>query len=136
MIQKTDIEVSCEDKKNKANYYSYQKKYYDTNAEYLRKTARERSKMRYDNDIEFKELKKEKMRELAKIRLQNPEYKARHNNLMKERYRNDTEYRVRIQTNALNRARNPEIKEQSNQRKRLEYAIGKDNADLINTIIH
>lgn len=92
--------------------------------------------MRYDNDIEFKELKKEKMRELAKIRLQNPEYKARHNNLMKERYRNDTEYRVRIQTNALNRARNPEIKEQSNQRKRLEYAIGKDNADFINTIIH
>lgn len=42
MSSKTDTEVSCEDKKNKANYYSYQKKYYDTNAEYLRKTAREK----------------------------------------------------------------------------------------------
>ena len=124
--------------KKTANIYEYQRNYYVENSDKLRETARERSRKKYE-DEDFRQQKIIKMRERARIRLQDPEYRAKISYNRRIMYKNDVEYRNKAKENALSRLNNnPEIKDKINQEKRNQYAIGKakTNAETIKSTVY
>ena len=119
--------------KKTANIYEYHRNYYTENLDKLRETARERSRKKYE-DEDFRQQKIIKMRERARIRLQDPEYRAKISYKRRMMYKNDVEYRNKTKENALSRLNNnPEIKDKINQEKRIKYAIGKAKANANTT---
>lgn len=123
-LESTDLNKTI---KKTENIYLYHQNYYKENAEILRQKAKERSKRRYDNDEEYKQQKIIQMRERARIKSLDPEYRAKLSQKKRELYNKDAEYRNKIKQLTLDRLqKNPELKEKINQKKRLEYALDKE----------
>jgi hypothetical protein len=129
-VDSTELNKSI---KKTENIYLYHQNYYKENAVILRQKAKERSKQRYDNDEEYKQRKIIQMRERAKIKSLDPEYRAKQSQKKREMYNKDAEYRNKIKQSTMNRLqkKNPQLKEKINQQKRLEYAL--DKAKILTT---
>ena len=128
-VDSTELNKSI---KKTENIYLYHQNYYKENAVILREKAKERSKQRYDNDEEYKQRKIIQMRERAKIKSLDPEYRAKQSQKKREMYNKDAEYRNKIKQSTMDRLqKNPQLKEKINQQKRLEYAL--DKAKILTT---
>lgn len=103
----------------------YQRQYYIENHERCCQTARERSRVQY-NDPVFRELKKAQSRVREVVRIYTPEEKARRAKNKREKYHNDAEHRERVKQYMKDYMKtNPQYQQKISEMRKIEYAEGK-----------
>lgn len=113
---------SSEEETKPINKAEYRKMYYEANKERLKQLQRER----YEKDEQYKEHKKELMRNNIKVKYADPVLKVQLCEKVKDVYKNNEEYRNKVREQSKNKYHNDdEYREKYLQQRRFNTLISK-----------
>lgn len=122
-ITRNDVEAKKYDSSEEEqafNKIEYRKRYYEANKDIIK----EKQRLRYENDENYKEYKKQLMRNFIKIKYKDPIIKSQICEKVKENYKNNDEYRNKVKERSNNKYHNDkEYRENLLLQKRLQNYV-------------